>query len=930
MSSVRGVMSPLAVASHTPVIGQKRSHLSPAVNEFISPSTRRHVALSSLASVTSSMALSPSVLNDDEREKRERRRSKVADLQQRTVSSPATPSDRRLSANLGNLNNNQLADHYANCIKLSAENVSMLLIDKWIHLFSFRQKINAKNAFGLHLIDYMSDLLKKKGMSNFQVASSTLDASAKIYAGRVDAIHTETYKVLSGLGRGQKEQKQGDEDEMMDENEDGVGPTKKAKRAKRSNTIETNLKNINVSKFDLEFEVDPLFHKTSAAFDEGGSGGLLLNHLNCMTDACELTLDSQTVACSGDMITPSQESHDLDLKDIREMVKILQLENRHVCSSFADFEFTNWSQTEDPFASRLQGRSSHAFDLDAEPDPIPALDSQDAFEAAEDMFDGDVEDDDDDAASNVGNSSDQLCAGKEGMLVKSAIQDMTSGTVTDLVSVLASEPSDYSYFDNKMLRAWAGPEHWKLGPKSKESNATAAQMEKKTKEKSVFSIDYEKEEDLDSKLKKTRAATMLTRATLDRYSKSQTTLPEDLHYETEQLTKPFTKPEIMIYCLVDLPEKKKVSVYMSGDCLENAVKRRCSAPDEADDYDDAVGNYDYENANDRDNFCPAVGNDDDDDDGDDLNEQSAGFDFTQVSQDSTQTQDQTLGSLVEQPKKVAKIDIDYAKAAKKMDVKKLKGAMWKKLMEDEIPPKEASPAVRAVKEFGDQEGRLRISPIVLKRPSAATKDSGALLRLDTLYSRNVIKNNMGSQTVVEHRVICDHISSAGGIDKLSLTPATLQSCSGARAKFGMYLDRKMKDKEDEMMREKRKREEEEKVEVAKRGKTFIDDDVIQKLETDVNGHLEKAEASTGSKVMAKLAKASALRRGVKPSNSPCIVAGEHHFSRLMEQLPASLSRTMSDNLSVPIAFVCLLHLANEKKLQIRSDDTMSDLTISQD
>ena len=35
-----------------------------------------------------------------------------------------------------------------------------------------------------------------------QVASSTLDASAKIYAGRVDAIHTETYKMLSGLGCG--------------------------------------------------------------------------------------------------------------------------------------------------------------------------------------------------------------------------------------------------------------------------------------------------------------------------------------------------------------------------------------------------------------------------------------------------------------------------------------------------------------------------------------------------------------------------------------------------------------------------------------------------------------------------------------------------------------------------------------------------------
>ena len=40
------------------------------------------------------------------------------------------------------------------------------------------QKINAKNAFGLHLIDYMQDLIKtvKEGdMTNFQVRSITVE-----------------------------------------------------------------------------------------------------------------------------------------------------------------------------------------------------------------------------------------------------------------------------------------------------------------------------------------------------------------------------------------------------------------------------------------------------------------------------------------------------------------------------------------------------------------------------------------------------------------------------------------------------------------------------------------------------------------------------------------------------------------------------------
>lgn len=45
--------------------------------------------------------------------------------------------------------------------------------------------------------------------------------------------------------------------------------------------METNLRNISVAKFDLEFEVDPLFKKTAAQFDEGRSGsGQFLNSLH--------------------------------------------------------------------------------------------------------------------------------------------------------------------------------------------------------------------------------------------------------------------------------------------------------------------------------------------------------------------------------------------------------------------------------------------------------------------------------------------------------------------------------------------------------------------------------------------------------------------------------------------------------------------------
>ena len=45
------------------------------------------------------------------------------------------------------------------------------------------------------------------------------------------------------------------------------------------NTLEKNLNNIDTNKYDLEFDLDPLFQKTSAKFDEGGAKGLLLNNV---------------------------------------------------------------------------------------------------------------------------------------------------------------------------------------------------------------------------------------------------------------------------------------------------------------------------------------------------------------------------------------------------------------------------------------------------------------------------------------------------------------------------------------------------------------------------------------------------------------------------------------------------------------------------
>ena len=50
--------------------------------------------------------------------------------------------------------------------------------------------------------------------------------------------------------------------------------------------------NINVHKIDAAFDIDPLFHKMSKTFDEGGAKGLLLANLGVGRSGCNIIFDS--------------------------------------------------------------------------------------------------------------------------------------------------------------------------------------------------------------------------------------------------------------------------------------------------------------------------------------------------------------------------------------------------------------------------------------------------------------------------------------------------------------------------------------------------------------------------------------------------------------------------------------------------------------
>ncbi|KAL6779024.1 hypothetical protein ACKKBF_B19105 [Auxenochlorella protothecoides x Auxenochlorella symbiontica] len=166
------------------------------------------------------------------------------------------------------------------CLKLASEN-----------------KITAKNTWGLPLIEHLDDLIKAEPDStNFQRASVTLDAGVKIYGTRVDSVHTETFKILGGLGRAAAP-----EEALEDgaQGEEGVGEGATSRRRKvlaldQNATLESSLDALNLKQFDLAFDVDPLFQQTSAQFDEGGAQGLLLNTFGVFR-GCEVMFDSSEV-----------------------------------------------------------------------------------------------------------------------------------------------------------------------------------------------------------------------------------------------------------------------------------------------------------------------------------------------------------------------------------------------------------------------------------------------------------------------------------------------------------------------------------------------------------------------------------------------------------------------------------------------------------
>ncbi|XP_029366647.1 condensin complex subunit 2 [Echeneis naucrates] len=592
--------------------------------------------------------------NDDELERRQRRRSRVIDLQAASDSSfndSASHSVTGTPAAVPKLSNAQISEHYSTCIKLSTEN-----------------KITTKNAFGLHLIDYMADILKQKDseLTNFKVAAGTLDASTKIYAVRVDAVHADAYRVLGGLGA---ETKPGEDHTPLEEEgrEDDRGEvTAKQSKKKRppKRTVEQNLSNITSAESERKCEVDPMFQRMASSFDESSTAGVFLSVLFSENCRCELLFPSyMTLLQSRPSYSPPPPLG-VSASPFTGGLQCSQ-EKSSICPSLQDFSFTSWSpeQTINQLLEKMK-QGEHVFNVNAEAEPEPEEDDCPDFDA--------------DYEEGLGNSEEGTKEHRDGYEAsgssKGSLRDVIpigEGDITTMCLQLSSQPREYSYFSPRTMATWAGPGYWQFKPKHTLDHLPDREIRKR-KPKKTFEIDFNDDINFNTYFRTTRATTTNSKSSLSSSNK-KTTLPADFQFTPETLSQLSLKPSSL---------------------LTTEGQKRLSA-----EIGENIGDYDYNNANDMANFCPGLQGDEeeeDDDDGDGDDEGILGSEDIQPSGASIPVASQDLAgvstygeeNLVPEPHRINKIEINYAKTAKKMDMKRLKNSMWTLLTEGQEKPTE--------------------------------------------------------------------------------------------------------------------------------------------------------------------------------------------------------------------------------------------------
>ncbi|XP_024033064.1 condensin complex subunit 2 isoform X2 [Morus notabilis] len=547
--------------------------------------------------------------NDDQLERAQARAARAAAIRRKTVTANALPCRDDLDPCL---DKQQILVLFQNCIKLASEN-----------------KINQKNTWELNLIDHLTEIIKVEENdmeTNFQKASCTLEAGVKIYSLRVDSVHSEAYKVLGGMNRAGQENEQDAvvDDANVDSGQKG-GQSKKETERKLSplSTLESSFEALNVKKFDVAFAVDPLYHQTSAQFDEGGAKGLLMNNLGVYS-GCKVLFDSlevpgKCISCDNQQ----DKTNTIDLSFAKEYIEQMVLNMRvkeeisptlrSIVNRFdednrrpSNFNSSGQTLTEDAVYNEAE------FNDDAIEDCVTWSNDHDHEEAM-------VDEGPSYADSTFPDYNEEH---EPSTFYDHNAEDRFNNVDEYLFSSLGLASKQ---------NAWAGPEHWKYH-KTKDvdppkENGSALITKKKRNQKQVEpEINFTRslyKEILDIFAPPKNPKTLLLPANK---ATCNTKLPEDCHYQPEDLVKLFLLPNLK--------------------CIGR--RRRKFSDETMQQFDDYGQHPSWDNESVLGGQC------------DERIVQS----------------DEESSTLVSQPRQVNKIEVQYDKTSKQVDVQALKETLW--------------------------------------------------------------------------------------------------------------------------------------------------------------------------------------------------------------------------------------------------------------
>eukprot|EP00040_Diaphanoeca_grandis_P025280 m.139816 g.139816 ORF g.139816 m.139816 type:complete len:683 (+) comp30083_c0_seq2:78-2126(+) len=571
--------------------------------------------------------------NDDKQEKTMRRRSKLAEINHNSPyrSSPLKRANREVPAT-AKLSNDQLS----------------ALISATIE-GQVKRKITSKNAFEWNLIDYLSEICTTQenvDMPSFSTLANVIDASGEIYASKVEHLLADTIKVRTDLSRSSTGKSASNEDDSTDD-----APTKTKAHRFSGNTIVKNVSTITMDKLDLEFSVDPLFRKTSAAFDQGGARGLLLNHLTTQ-GLSELKFDSSD---STDPVAHAKSvtSSPLDMDVVRELFPFAEINESkpQICPEFASFKFSGW----DPVTSKETINDGTNNGIEVAPTQTMTVDT----EYTEDVYEQDDDVAFDQSFSEMPESEEPFMAtdGADGV-VDTHRQANTNGKR----EIVLLQNNTFGWLEGNVGGAggWHGGSEFSVAAKKGVKKGGVSKAVKKAK----FILKIELDFDWKKLLGASRAATTLAKSTTE--ATVSNLLPDDLQRAAKDLTTLFLMPKrqgkVLTRKYGDSEDDDNMDDWANGSTFgDDAYIPNDSNGDDYNDTDSPIPLFD--------------GCDDDDDD----NEQD---DMDMDIPAGPQSDENGNLKLIENVRQVQKINIGYAQKPKIMDIKKLKASIWDEISEN--------------------------------------------------------------------------------------------------------------------------------------------------------------------------------------------------------------------------------------------------------